>query len=67
MGKATKNLEEEETVFLSMTPAHTHHTHIYTPLPKKYRKIPGASRQHTHQEPGTPEAALGPAAWLGHE
>ena len=65
MGKATKNLEEEETAFLSMTPpTHTPHTHIHT-IAKKYRKIPGASRQHTHQEPGTPEAALGPAAWLG--
>ena len=35
-----------------------HHTHIAT----KYRKIPGASRQHTYREPGQPEAALGPAS-----
>lgn len=64
MGKATKNPEEEETAFLSSDPPHIPHTHIHT-IAKKYRKIPGASRQHTHQEPGTPEAALGPAAWLG--
>ena len=31
-------------------------------LATKYRKIPGASRQHTYREPGQPEAALGPAS-----
>ena len=32
---------------------------------QKVQKNPRASRQHTYQEPGKPEAVLGPTACLG--
>ena len=46
MGKATKNPEEEETAFLSMTPPHIPHVHIHT-IAKKIQKNP-RSIQATH-------------------
>ena len=61
MGEATKNHEDEETAFLSMTPCtHTHtHTHTHTLLPKNTEKCqehPGntltKSQEHQKQRWG---------------
>ena len=55
-------MRKRKHYFLVWPPPALQHTHT---IATKHRRIPPTFRQHTYQEPGKPEAALGPSSCLG--